>query len=68
MRTILSLTGVPRETSAAAVQTRVVHVKYDRDWEEYRCEVTDDGQRREAFDHFTDCREDAVCTARAMIR
>ena len=44
----------------------IVRVTFDKEWQEYRCRITVDGQTNAAADYFTDDAEDAQDTAHAM--
>lgn len=49
-------------------QPRVVRVRYYADLDEYICEVTDGGKRRDAIDYYTSDKADALATGAAMAR
>ena len=61
MRTVAVFDG--RAPGGAA---RVVKVRYCRDFEEYVCQVTDGGKRREWVDYFTSDKADALATGAEM--
>lgn len=47
-------------------EARTVKVRFDSDYQEYICEVSDAGGRRASADYFTSDRDDALRTARDM--
>ncbi len=46
---------------------RAVKVYRDSEWNEYRVRLYIDGRLHAAADYFTDCKSDALATARAMV-
>ena len=59
MKTVKKVEVINLRTGAS----RVAHIKYNDEWEEYVVVFHKDGKFQKGADYHTDCKEDAISTA-----